>query len=71
MSLDCRYGTNYPREGRRDCCFAKKLRVPSVDAGRFSISTKAKETINDAAGLWNPRCNLLPPPPSLTFSRFL
>ena len=30
--------------------------VPSVDAGRFSIQTKAKETINDAAGLWNPSC---------------
>ena len=30
--------------------------MPSVDAGRFSLKTKSEETINDAAGLWNPSC---------------
>ena len=38
------------------CCVAKKVQVPSVDAGPFSILKKASETTEDAVRLWNPSC---------------
>ena len=38
------------------CCVAKKVQVPTVDAGPFSILNKAAETTEDAVRLWNPSC---------------
>ena len=38
------------------CCVAKKVQVPTVDAGPFSILSKAAETTEDAVRLWNPSC---------------
>ena len=38
------------------CCLAKKVQVPTVDAGPFSILNKAAETTEEAVRLWNPSC---------------
>ena len=38
------------------CCLVKKIKVPSVDGGTFSVATKSKETVEDAIKLWNPTC---------------
>jgi hypothetical protein len=38
------------------CCLAKRVQVPTVDAGPFSILSKAAETTEDAVRLWNPSC---------------
>lgn len=44
------------KPGRPDCCFAIKTKVPSTDAGRFSLFVKNTETTVDATRLWNPGC---------------
>ena len=38
------------------CCRARKVNVPSVDSGLFSVLKKSKETISEAVNLWNPSC---------------
>eukprot|EP00966_Prymnesium_polylepis_P123790 2862762-Prymnesium_polylepis.1 len=45
-----------------DCCFAAKVRVPSTDAGRFSVLVKEQETTVEAVRLWNPGCALCSAP---------
>ena len=44
------------RPDRPDCCFAKKVRVPNIDAGRFALKTKTNEDTATAVALWNPSC---------------
>ena len=48
-----------------DCCFAAKVRVPSTDAGRFSVLVKEQETTVEAVRLWNPGCALCSAPCSI------
>lgn len=38
------------------CCMARKVQVPTVEAGVFSILNKAAETTEMAVSLWNPSC---------------
>jgi len=38
------------------CCLAKKVTVPQVKPGRFSVMSKSTETLVDAIDLWNPSC---------------
>ena len=54
--VDAIHDTLRDKPGRPDCCFAKKTKLPSVDAGRFSIFAKSTESTVQANEIWNPGC---------------
>ena len=49
-------GIHQPKNVSPGCCWAKKVKVPAVEAGIFSILNKAAESTEDAVRLWNPSC---------------
>lgn len=50
LNIQVSYPDAYP------CCLAKKIKVPEVRPGRFSVMSKSTETVLDAVDLWNPSC---------------
>jgi hypothetical protein len=46
----------FERPGRPDCCFARKMKVPNVVGGRFSLSAKSGSGVLEAIDAWNPTC---------------
>ena len=49
-------GSWAPNPDPPPCCYAQKTFVPGIDAGRFSLKTKAAEDVISANELWNPTC---------------
>ena len=45
-----------PLPDRPDCCLAKKLRVPNIDVGVFSLARRAGQGTEVGADLWNSNC---------------